>query len=156
MTHSALNSDLSDNSYVRERRNDFVTYTPDGELWDEPTKVYILPYPAGMCVSTPGDFVTFAKALLNRDERLLKAETFDELYSPSLLYIDTDKARLDHGFLVDYDFAVTVVGHDGNTAGGSSRIILDLENSIGLFPLKKELQKKKVPKDFLPETGFIL
>lgn len=139
MTHSALNSDLSDNSYVRERRNDFVTYTPDGELWDEPTKVYILPYPAGMCVSTPGDFVTFAKALLNKDERLLKAETFDELYSPSLLYTDTDKARLDHGFLVDYDFAVTVVGHDGNTAGGSSRIILDLENGIGMTVITNQL-----------------
>lgn len=139
MKHSALNSDLSDNSYVKERRNSFVSYTPDGELWNEPTKVYILPYPAGMCVSTPGDFVTFAKALLNKDERLLKAETFEELYRPSLLYTDTDKARLDHGFLVDYDFAVTVVGHDGNTAGGSSRIILDLENGIGMTVITNQL-----------------
>ncbi len=139
MTHSALAPDLNDNSYVKGRRNDFVSYTPDGELWEEETKVYILPYPAGMCVSTPGDFVTFAKALLNKDGRLLKKETFDELYTPSSLYTDTDKARLDHGFLVDYDFAVTVVGHDGNTAGGSSRIILDLENGIGMTVLTNQL-----------------
>lgn len=139
MTHSAVAADLSDNPWVAEKRNDFVSYDPMGELVSEPTKVYILPYPAGMCVSTLSDFTVFAKALLNRDARLLSQEGFDRLYTPSLCYTGTDKARLYHGFLVDYDFAVPIVGHDGNTAGGSSRLLLDLENGIGMVVLTNQL-----------------
>ena len=139
MKHSALAADLSDNAYVREKRKEFVSYMPDGMLSEENNKVFILPYPAGMCTSTLADFATFAKALLTRDTRLLSAEGFEKLYSPSLMYTGTDKARLYHGFLVDYEFASPIVGHDGNTMGGSSRLLLDLENNVGMVVLTNQL-----------------
>lgn len=139
MTRTAIASDLSDNSYVQKKRREFVSYMPDGTLSEENNKVFILPYPAGMCTSTLSDFTTFAKALLNRDNRLLGEEGFAKLYSPSLLYTGTDKARLYHGFLVDYEFASPIVGHDGNTAGGSSRLLLDFENNRGMVVLTNQL-----------------
>ena len=41
--------------------------------------------------------------------------------------------------MVDYDFSVPIIGHDGNTAGGSSRILLDFENNIGMVVLTNQL-----------------
>lgn len=139
MAHTAMASDLSDNAYVQEKRKAFVSYLPDGTLSEENNKVFILPYPAGMCTSTLSDFTAFAKALLNRDSRLLNEKGFDKLYSPSLLYTGTDRARLYHGFLVDYEFASPIVGHDGNTVGGSSRLLLDFENNRGMVMLTNQL-----------------
>ena len=139
MKHTAIASDLSDNPYVQEKRKEFVSYLPDGTLSPDNNKVFILPYPAGMCTSTLSDFTIFAKALLNKDNRLLSEEGFTKLYSPSLLYTDTDKARLYHGFLVDYEFESPIVGHDGNTMGGSSRLLLDFENNVGMVVLTNQL-----------------
>lgn len=139
MTRSAIKPDLGDNAYVKVKRGEFVSYLPDGEPAEDETKVFILPYPAGMCTSTLGDFAAFAKALLTRDERLLPSEGFDLLFSPSLYFTGTDTARLRHGFLVDHDFAVAVTGHDGNTSGGSSRLLLDLENGVGMVMLTNQL-----------------
>lgn len=138
MDQSALAADLSDNEWVRQKRKDYVSYYPDGTLAED-TKVYILPYPAGMCVSSLRDFALFAKALLQHDQRLMREETYALMFSPSLYYTDTQNARIDHGFLVDYDFAVPIVGHDGNTAGGSSRLFLDFENNIGMVMLTNQL-----------------
>ena len=139
MNHTAINSSLDDNEYVQEKRKDFVSYMPDGTLSEENNKVYILPYPAGMCTSTLDDFVTFAKALLVKDSRLLTLDSFNNMYSPSLYYTGTNVARVCHGFLVDYDFNVAVIGHDGNTMGGSSRLMLDFENNIGMVMLTNQL-----------------
>ena len=139
MTHTAIAADLSDNPWVQQRRNDFVSYLPDGSLSPDNNKVYILPYPAGMCTGTLDDMLLFAKALINRDAALLSAQSFDLLYSPSLLYTNTDRGRIAHGFLIDYDFAVPVVGHDGNTLGCSSRLLLDLDNNIGMVVLTNQL-----------------
>ena len=138
MRNTAIAADLSDNDTVREKRSEFVSYLPDGTLAED-TKTFILPYPAGMCTSTPGDFVLFAKALLQRDERLLSVAGYDTLFAPSLVYTETDIPRLCHGFLVDYEFAVPIVGHDGNTAGGSSRLLLDFKNNIGMVVLTNQL-----------------
>ena len=137
MEHSAIASDLSDNEWVREKRNAFITVYPDGSIEPE-NKVYIIPYPAGMCVSTLSDFVLFAKALLTKDARLMTGESYELMYSPSSFYTGTEKARSAHGFLVDHDFASTVIGHDGNTAGGSSRLILDLQNNVGMVMLTNQ------------------
>ena len=139
MAHSALAADLSDNAWVQQRRQAFVSYLPDGQLSTEENKVYILPYPAGMCVSTLGDFVLFAQALLRRDDKLLSAQSFEALYSPSLYYTNSDRGRIAHGFLIDYDFAVPIVGHDGNTLGGSSRLLLDLQDGLGMVMLTNQL-----------------
>ena len=138
MERSAIAADLHDNAWVQQQRDAFASVLPDGSPEPE-NKVYILPYPAGMCVSTLSDFALFAKALLTRDSRLLSAEGFDLLYSASSYYTGTDLARSAHGFLVDYDFAVPVVGHDGNTVGGSSRLILDLQDGVGMVVLTNQL-----------------
>lgn len=138
MTRSAMSPDLHENAYVKEKRMEFVSYDPDGSLARDETKVFILPYPAGMCSSTLEDFLIFARALLVRDERLLPPEGFDLLYAPSLYYTGTDMARICHGFLVDYDFSSPVIGHDGATAGGSSRLILDLDHGIGMVILTNQ------------------
>ncbi len=138
MTRSAISPDLHENPYVKEKRMEFMSFDPDGSLARDETKVYILPYPAGMCASTLEDFLTFARALLVRDERLLPLEGFDLLYSPSLYYTGTNMARICHGFLVDYDFSSPVIGHDGATAGGSSRLILDLNHGVGMVILTNQ------------------
>lgn len=137
MTHSAIAPDYSDNQWVADRRN-FVSYAPTGELFPD-NKVYILPYPAGSCISTLDDFARFAKALLTKDSRLMPAEGYELMYSPSLYYTDTQRARLQHGFLVDYEFATPIVGHDGNTAGCSSRLMLDFAHGIGMVVLTNQL-----------------
>ena len=139
MNHSAIAADLSDNAYVQNKRKEFVSYLPDGTLSTENNKVFILPYPAGMCTSTLSDFAMFGKALLTRDSRLLTEKGFEQLFSPSMYYTGTDIPRAYHGFLVDYDFSVPVIGHDGNTMGGSSRLLLDLENNVGMVVLSNQL-----------------
>ena len=138
MAHSALNANLSDNEWVRARWTDYVSYTPTGELFTD-NKYNIIPYPAGRCTSTLEDMVRFAKALLTRDARLMAADTFDTMYSGSLYYTGTDRARIAHGLLVDYEFAAPIYGHDGNTMGGSSRILLDLQNGVGMVVLTNQL-----------------
>ena len=158
MTHSALNSDLSDNEWVKSKRNDFVSYMPDGTLCEENTKVYILPYPAGMCVSTLDDFLTFAKALLTHNTLLLSEQGYTEMFSPSLYYTGTDKARICHGFLVDYEFSVPIIGHDGNTVGCSSRLLLDFENNIGMVVFMNQmggsLYRTKMPELVFGKTEY--
>lgn len=138
MTHSAIAADLSDNLWVQEKRKDFVSYLPDGTIAED-TKIYILPYPAGACTSTLSDFVRFAKALLTKDERLMSAGAYVKMYSASLNYTGTDTPRLCHGFLVDHEFANPIVGHDGNTAGGSSRLLLDFDQNVGMVVLTNQL-----------------
>ena len=138
MTHSAIAADLSDNLWVQAKRKDFVSYLPDGSMAED-TKVYILPYPAGACTSTLDDFTRFAKALLTKDERLMSIGAYETMYSASLYYTGTDTPRLCHGFLVDHEFANPIVGHDGNTAGGSSRLLLDFDQNVGMVVLTNQL-----------------
>lgn len=62
MDHSAILTDLSDNLIVQERRKLLKSYTVSGQPIAD--MQYINAYPAGACVSTLSDLVTFGQALL--------------------------------------------------------------------------------------------
>lgn len=130
MGHSALAPDLSDNEWVRMRRQELSCYTAAGTLI--PNCFYhITLYPAGMCTGTLSDFTAFAMALLDTDCPLFaSADTRDELFSPTARY-DDGLARNCHGFWV-LPFGVETVGHGGNTAGCSSYLLLDLKGGTGV------------------------
>lgn len=129
MEHSAIAPDLSDNEWVKEHREQLRCYSAEG-AWLINSFFYITLYPAGMCNSTFGDYETFAKALLSRSDKLLKAETWETLYSPTDYFGDTDVAKNYHGLWGVY-FAVPTIGHIGRTTGCSSYLLLDIQDGIG-------------------------
>lgn len=137
MEHSALYMDLSDNTWVQEKRQELQCYTTSGELIPE-CYYYITMYPAGMCTSTLDDFETFARALLDEDCVLFeKTETRTEMFSPTAYFGDTDIPSNCHGFWM-IPFGVQTLGHGGNTAGCSSYLLLDQEDSIGVVVMTNQ------------------
>ncbi|MBQ7308420.1 MAG: serine hydrolase [Clostridia bacterium] len=134
MLNTAINSNLSDNLAVKEKRKENSSRNYDGTLIEN-SLAHIIPYPAGMCTSNLNDFSTFAKALMNKDNRLLTTDSFDKLYTPSLYYTNTDKARCCHGFWVQYFDNTTIIGHGGATVGYKSELEFDLQNKIGMVVL---------------------
>lgn len=130
MEHSALSVDLSDNTWVQEKRKELQCYTIDGTLIPD-CFYYITLYPAGMCTSTLADFEIFGKALLNEDSPLFQKEgTWETLFTPTAYLGDSDVPSNYHGFWA-LPYGVETIGHGGNTAGCSSYLLLDLENEIG-------------------------
>ena len=131
MKHTSLKPDYSDNAFVREGWDKLVCYTTDCKRL-EPSRYFIPIYPAGSCVSTIGDYLKFAQALLSRDSALFaKPETHDLLFSPTSFYAGTDIPRNCHGlWMIPYE--KPVYGHGGNTAGCSAYILLSPEENIGM------------------------
>ena len=130
MKHSALFMDLSDNTWVQEKRKELQCYTPDGQLIPD-CFYYITLYPAGMCTSTLEDFETFARALLDEDCVLFqKKETRNELFAPTNCFGQTEIPLNCHGFWM-VPFGTQTIGHGGNTAGCSSYLLLDTADGIG-------------------------
>ena len=131
MKHSSLKPDYSDNAFVREGWDRLVCYTTDRERL-EPSRYFIPIYPAGSCVSTIGDYLKFAQALLGHDSPLFaRPETHDLLFSPTSFYDGTDIPRNCHGlWMIPYE--KPVYGHGGNTAGCSAYILLSPEENIGM------------------------
>ncbi len=130
MEHSALSADLSDNTWVQEKRKELQCYTADGTLLPD-CFYYISLYPAGMCTSTLSDFETFGKALLNEESSLFQnIGTWEMLFTPTGYLGDGDVVSNYHGFWV-VPYGVETIGHGGNTAGCSSYLLLDLQNDVG-------------------------
>lgn len=132
MNDTSICADLSDNLSVEERRLELRIYTTDvHEI--TPSMSYIIMYPAGMCISTIGDMQKFAQSLLSEDTVLFHdKETYHELFSPSLYYEGTDIPKNCHGFWAFQSYGTSVIGHNGNTAGCSSSLLLDMENHVGI------------------------
>ena len=131
MTHSSLKPDYSDNQFVRSAWDRLVCYTTECVRL-EPSRYFIPIYPAGSCVSTTGDYLIFAQALLNRDSVLFSnPETHDLLFTPTLYYDGTDIPRNCHGLWM-IPYSKPVYGHGGNTAGCSAYILLSPEDNIGM------------------------
>lgn len=130
MEHSALFMDLSDNTWVQEKRKELQCYTTDGTLIED-CFYYITLYPAGMCTSTLGDFEIFGKALLDKESPLFqKSSTWETLFTPTSYLGDSEVPSNYHGLWVSA-YGVETVGHGGNTAGCSSYLLLDRKNGIG-------------------------
>lgn len=131
MAHTALAADLSDNTWVQQKRRELACYTtemaPLGDAF-----FYIPLYPAGMATGTLSDFRTFAQALTadesGKSPLFENTETLAELYTPTLYYPDGVTTRNCHGFWAESDGAI---GHGGNTAGCSSMLLFDPATGIG-------------------------
>lgn len=137
MEHSALYMDLSDNTWVQEKRQELQCYMPTGELIPD-CFYYITLYPAGMCTSTLDDFETFARALLDEDSILFqKQETREEMFAPTTYFGQTEVPMNCHGFWM-VPFGVQTIGHGGNTAGCSSYLLLDITDGIGAVVMTNE------------------
>ncbi len=137
MEHSALSVDLSDNTWVQEKRKELQCYTIDGTLMPD-CFYYITLYPAGMCTSTLADFEIFGKALLNKDLSLLReSKTWETLFTPTAYLGNSNVPSNYHGFWA-VPYGVETVGHGGNTAGCSSYLLLDLQNKIGVVVMTNQ------------------
>ena len=68
--------------------------------------------------------------MLTRSDKLLKAETWETMYTPTDYFGDTEMAKNYHGLWGVY-YAVPTVGHIGRTSGCSSYLMLDLQDGIG-------------------------
>lgn len=137
MEHSAIMPDLSDNSWVQEKRKQLQCYTVDGTLL--PDCFYqISLYPAGMCTSTLEDFETFGRELLNENTFLFQSkETLKELFTPTDYYEDTGIPANCHGFWM-VPYGKQVFGHGGNTAGCSSYLLIELESGTGVVVMTNQ------------------
>ena len=129
MNKTAILPDLSDNSYVQKKRQETKGYDTKGNLLSKDHFITSI-YPIGAATGTLKDLEKFAQALLARKTLFERPETWNTLYTASSTYPDTDIIRNAHGFWAN-EYGTTVLGHGGNTAGSTSRIMLDLEHGIG-------------------------
>ena len=129
MDKTAILPDLSDNSYVQKKRQETKGYDTKGNLLSKDHFITSI-YPIGAATGTLKDLEKFAQALLARKTLFERPETWNTLYTASSTYPDTDIIRNAHGFWAN-EYGTIVLGHGGNTAGSTSRIMLDLEHGIG-------------------------
>ena len=129
MDKTAILPDLSDNSYVQKKRQETKGYDTKGNLLSKDHFITSI-YPTGAATGTFKDLEKFAQALLARKTLFDRPETWNTLYTVSSTYPDTDIIRNAHGFWAN-EYGTTVLGHGGNTAGATSRIMLDLKHGIG-------------------------
>lgn len=151
--HAALNSDLSDDPWVKERRMALRGYDANGDPLGNGF-AYLLAYPAGMCASPLRELRRFAQELLKPDTVWFQSsDTYDEMFSPTAYYGDTDLALNSHGFWHIRCYATPVVGHGGNTSGCSSNLLLDLESGRGMVVMVNQ-QQESVFTHVMAETVF--
>ena len=140
MDKTAILPDLSDNSYVQKKRQETKGYDTKGNLLSKDHFITSI-YPTGAATGTFKDLEKFAQALLARKTLFERPETWNTLYTVSSTYPDTDIIRNAHGFW-DNEYGTTVLGHGGNTAGATSRIMLDLKHGIGYVVMTNQGAEK--------------
>ena len=140
MDKTAILPDLSDNSYVQKKRQETKGYDTKGNLLSKDHFITSI-YPTGAATGTFKDLEKFAQALLARKTLFERPETWNTLYTVSSTYPDTDIIRNAHGFWAN-EYGTTVLGHGGNTAGATSRIMLDLKHGIGYVVMTNQGAEK--------------
>ena len=151
--HAALNSDLSDDPWVKERRLALRGYDTKGDPLRGPFE-YLVAYPGGMCASPLRELRRFAQELLKPDTVWFQSpETYYEMFSPTAFYGDTDLALNSHGFWHIRCYAEPVIGHGGNTSGCSSKLMLDPESGRGMVVMVNQ-QQESVFTHLMAETVF--
>ena len=141
MNHTALLPDLSDNTYVRDKRQGEKTYDTNGSLYLDK----LLPadiYPAGQATGTFDDFKRFAQALLRKEKLFKRPETWNELYQTTSTFSDKAVAKNAHGFWVtEYEIG-SILGHGGHSfAGFSTMISLDFKSGIGMVTMVNQREE---------------
>ena len=129
MKHTALKPDLSDNSYVQEKRKTEKAYDANGKLMGlTPFEVGL--YPAGRAVGKMSDIKLFAQALLSKEKLFKRAETWETFYSTTSTYTNSDIPNNAHGlWSTEYENA-RVLGHGGNTTGFTTSLMFDLKSGV--------------------------
>ena len=151
MERTAIAQDLSDNAYVQAKRKEVKGYAADGSLLGDALYEVGL-YPVGRATGTLSDLQKFAQALLSRKTLFSRLETWEKLYTGTSYYPGTDIVRNAHGFWAS-EFAVTVLGHGGNTNGFSSYLLLDLKDGIGQVIMTNQ-GVEETYNDGMPELIF--
>ncbi|HEX3076343.1 MAG TPA: serine hydrolase domain-containing protein [Lachnospiraceae bacterium] len=140
MEHTAINADLSDNEWVREKRLKEKCYTAGRESLGT-CSYYLSLYPAGGAVGTLDDFVKFAQAfVLNDGEKSAlfhNRETLEEMLSPTSYFADGTTSRNCHGFWTD-EMVVPLLWHNGGTVGSTSWFAFDPKLGTGTIILTNQ------------------
>lgn len=152
MEHTAIRTDLSDQSYVREQRMKENCYEADGTSMGTCFYQITLP-PAGMATGTLSDFVKFGQAFMKQDNEetplFQHRETLDEMLSPSRYFADGKTARNCHGFWTDVQ-NVPLLWHDGGTNGSTSWFAFDRESQTGVIILTNQNEESVYTCGILP------
>lgn len=144
MRHTAIKGDWSDNEWVKAQRERIKTYEIYSDSFSSygVNLSYINLYPAGSVTGTLDDFVKFAKAFVpaggEKSPLFTKDETLSVFLSPTSYYSGMETARNCHG-LWTMEYAVTVLGHGGNTNGFSTMLAFDPQSGIGIVVMTNEL-----------------
>ena len=141
MKHTALLPDLSDNSYVKEKREQEKVYDANGKLigaGEFPISVY----PAGRATGTFADIKKFAQALLSKKLLFERTETWDKFYSATNTYPGTDIPINTHGLWATEFENTRTLGHGGNTAGFTTSLLLDFKSGIASVVMANQLYEQ--------------
>lgn len=146
MNQTAVSVDYRDNEWVRKQREAQMCYLIQGDetlgvVTDEELGTainYILIYPAGSVTGTLADMTKFARTFVDEECPLFeKQETMELMLSASDYYGDSEIPKNCHGLWCT-EYAVRVMGHAGNTLGGSAQLMFDRESQIGVVVLTNQ------------------
>ena len=161
MEQTAVSADYRDNEWVREQREKMkayliMNYPEIGMVMDEnlgTAMSYILLYPAGSVIGTLADITKFAQAFVSDDCPFFeKQETLDLMLSASDFYGESDIPKNFHGLWVT-EYAVSTMGHGGNTNAGSANLVFDTESKTGVVVLTNQ-QSEAILNYGIPELIF--
>ena len=161
MEQTSVSADYRDNEWVREQREKEKAYTimnyPEmGLVMDEDLGTamsYISLYPVGSVTGTLADITKFAQAFVSDDCPLFeKQETLDLMLSASDFYGDSDIQKNCYGLWVT-EYAVSTMGHGGNTNVGSANLVFDKESKTGVVVLTNQ-QSEAILNYGIPELIF--
>ena len=133
MEHTSIRVDLSDNPWVADQRQLLKCYDTEGNPLAD-SFFYISLYPAGSCTGTLDDFKRYGQSFVsgNTDNCLLFQDpsTLEFFLTATDFYGDTDIPLNCHGLFTS-EYAITVLGHGGNSNGCSSYLLFDKESGVG-------------------------
>ena len=146
LEQTAVSTDYRDNEWVRKQREGEKSYLIMGDeevgvVTDEELGTaisYIQIYPAGSVTGTLADITKFAQTFVDQECPLFeKRETLDFMLSASDYYGDSDIPKNCHGLWCT-EYAVSALGHAGNTTGGSANLVFDRESKMGVVVMTNQ------------------
>ena len=161
MEHTSVAPDFRDNAWVRAQREKLICYAvmkdpaaaEEETVPSEHSLTFVIPYPAGSACGTIGDTVKFGQALVDPEAPLFKSpETQAKIWEGSLFFGDTGIKRCCSGFWPT-ERAVTVYGHNGQTAGSCSNLEFDPESGWGVVAMTNTIAAGTAANK-LPEIVF--
>ena len=142
MEHTSIDPHMSDNAYVREKREELKCYYRGVDKeYDENYGTcisWVQLFPAGSAVGTLDDFAKFGMAFVSEDCPLFeKKSTREKMFQPTSYYGESNIAKNCHGLWTD-ECRIQVLGHGGNTGGCSSMLKFDPESGLGVVIMTNE------------------